>query len=238
MTSQRGSEQIMTIDSMKDVVTKQDITIVVPVLNEEQSIAHVIDSIQNEGYTKIIVIDGFSIDKTFEIARSMGVETLHQEGTGKAAAVKTAIDYIKTPYLALIDGDSTYDPADIEKLIEYTDKYDQVIVERKHGSINIPTLNRFGNKVINIIFNILFKTKLKDVCSGLYLIKLDAVKKIDINSDDFCVEVELAAKISKIGNVIDIPVNYYERIGKKKLKPFRDGMSIILTMFKIYFNLQ
>ena len=228
----------MAIDSNKEVVTKQDFTIVIPVLNEEQSIANVIDSIQNEGYDKIIVVDGFSIDNTFDIARSMGVETLHQEGTGKAAAVKTAIDIIKTPYLVLIDGDSTYDPADIEKLIEYTNEYDQVIGERKHGSTNIPTLNRFGNRVITIIFNILFKTKLKDVCSGLYIIKLDAVKDIDLNSTDFCVEVELAAKISRIGNVVDVPVNYYERVGKKKLKPFRDGAEIILTMFRIFLKLQ
>lgn len=57
----------------KTVIPKEDITIVLPTLNEEKAIGKVIDELLSEGYTNILVIDGYSTDRTVEIARSKGL---------------------------------------------------------------------------------------------------------------------------------------------------------------------
>ncbi len=92
---------------------KDKITVVIPTLNEREAIGRVIEEVKKNDYTKIMVVDGYSTDKTAEIAHSSGAKVVFQHGVGKAGAVKTAIELVDTPYMVFIDGDYTYDPRDI-----------------------------------------------------------------------------------------------------------------------------
>ncbi|MCX8205592.1 MAG: glycosyltransferase family 2 protein, partial [Candidatus Nezhaarchaeota archaeon] len=141
--------------------SKDSVTVIVPTLNEKEAIGDVLDELRREGYRNVLVVDGYSKDGTAEIARSKGVEVLYQEGKGKADAVRTGIKYVKTPYVVVMDGDYSYDPRDIEKLLVVADAYDEVIGVRSRE--NISMLHRFGNWVITNVFNLLFETNLGDV---------------------------------------------------------------------------
>jgi dolichol-phosphate hexosyltransferase len=92
---------------------KEDVTIVVPTLNEEKAIEAVLKNLLTEGFKKILVVDGNSKDRTVAIAKQHEVEIITQEGKGKTGAIKSAINHIKTPYFVVIDGDCTYDSKDI-----------------------------------------------------------------------------------------------------------------------------
>jgi dolichol-phosphate mannosyltransferase len=217
-------------------ITKNDITIVIPVLNEEEAIENVIDSVKYEGYDNILVVDGNSTDKTYEIALNIGVNVIIQKGEGKTGAITTAIEKTKTPYLIIMDGDSTYYPSDIIKLLKYLKDYDEVIGSRISGRDNIPLLNRFGNGIINGLFNLLYGTNLKDVCSGMYALKTDFAKGLDLKTSGFEVEVEIASKTVRKGKIYEVPISYGKRVGERKLNPLKDGFRIVITIIKNFIN--
>ena len=70
-------------------VRKDDVTIVVPVLNEEKAIGMVLDELINNEYPNILVVDGYSKDNTVQIAENKGVYVVQQHSLGKTGAIKT-----------------------------------------------------------------------------------------------------------------------------------------------------
>ncbi|RLG40768.1 MAG: glycosyl transferase family 2 [Thermoproteota archaeon] len=217
--------------SGKPAIPKEDITVVLPTLNEEKAIGKVIDELLSEGYTKILVVDGYSTDRTVEIARSKGVEVVYQKGKGKAGAIRTAIEIVETPYMLVMDADYTYDPKDIERLLRYPE-YDEVIGLRKDRR-NIPLLHRIGNKIISSVLSLLIGQRVSDPCSGMYLIKTESARKLEILSEGFDIEAEIVGEMLIHGKVTEVPISYRRREGEKKLRSWRDGMRILLTVFKV-----
>lgn len=208
------------------------VTVVIPVLNEEEAIEQVIRDVKNADFHNILVVDGFSTDQTYSKAKNNGVQVVYQEGSGKTGAIETAINNVETPFLVFMDGDCTYDPQDITKIAHQLLYSDMIIGVRTIGRENIPFLNRFGNWVINFEFNILHGTNLKDVCSGMYGMRTSFAKNLEFITSGFDVEVEMASQASKIGVISEIPIHYNSRVGQQKLQPFRDGLQIFYSVIK------
>jgi glycosyltransferase involved in cell wall biosynthesis len=211
---------------------KEDVTIVVPTLNEEKAIEPVLKSLLREGFSNILVVDGNSKDQTVTIVKKHDVAIITQEGKGKTGAIKTAINHIKTPYFVVIDGDCTYDSKDIDILLDKATSYKQVIGARQDKG-NIKKINRFGNNIINIIFNLMLNADLTDVCSGLYIMKTDFAKTMILNTKGFDVEVEIAAHSAQANSVKEVPISYGKRVGFQKLNSLRDGYKIVLTILNL-----
>jgi dolichol-phosphate mannosyltransferase len=215
---------------MNPKIRKEDLTILIPTLNEAGAIGKVIDELRSEGYNNILVVDGHSRDGTVEAARSKNVAVAFQEGRGKADAIRTGIKLVKTPFLIVMDGDYTYDPKDIKKFLEFPD-YDEVIGVREKK--NIPKLHRLGNWIITKTFNILFGTSLRDVCSGMYMLRTEVAREIGFESKGFSAEVEVAAHVATTSRRIrEVDINYRKRIGEPKLKSSH-GFTIILSVVRL-----
>ena len=203
-----------------------DVVVVIPTLNEERAIGLVIEELLAQGLSKeqIVVVDGRSTDRTREIARRKGVKVIIQKGKGKADAIATAIEYLDSQgsnfkYVLIMDGDYTYPAKYIGKLLEYADNHrcDEVIGARVKGREHIPKILRLGNWFLTRLFNALFGTRLRDVLSGMYVIKADILKEIPWEMKGFSVEAEIAAHVVSSGRVCEVPIEYRERLGKKKL---------------------
>jgi dolichol-phosphate mannosyltransferase len=132
-----------------------------------------------------------------------------------------------------MDGDCTYDPKDMINFSRYIPSFNLVVGVRKTGRKNIPFLNRFGNGLISLIFNLFFGTGLGDVCSGMYVLKTDFARQLNLNSNGFEIEAEILAKAAIVGGVAQVPINYRSRIGKQKLRPFKDGYNILKKVLKL-----
>lgn len=210
---------------------KDQVTVVVPTLNEADAISQVIEEIKEEGYHNIIVVDGYSTDRTDRIAFGNGVKLAYQHGIGKAGAVKTALEHEKKPYVLFMDGDGTYDPKDIWRLINHSDHYSHVIGARDKKHIGLT--HRFGNWVISQLFSLLFSTRMTDVCSGMYLLETDEAKNYNLEEPGFVAEIELAAQSAASQQLTEVPINYRPRIGKAKLNTWRDGRAILYAAFKL-----
>ena len=213
-----------------DSIVKDKVTVVLPTLNEGMGVLSVIEELREDGYDRILVVDGYSEDSTVERAYENGVNVLYQHGIGKAGAVKTAVERVNTPFIIFMDADHTYDPKDIWRLLLHSDRYAHVIGARDRK--NIPRVHRFGNWVISQVFSVLFSVKVSDVCSGMYLLETEEAKKYRLEETGFNVEIELAAQSASRENLTEVPIDYRPRIGQKKLSSW-NGFSILRAAFSL-----
>ncbi len=217
--------------------------VIVPTLNEEEGVELVIRELLEAGVDKndILVVDGGSTDKTVEKALSLGVKVIRQRGRGKANAVLDGLEEAYKrgyKYACVIDADYTYPAKAVPRMREEIEKnkLDEVIAARARGRENIPLVNRIGNKMLTLLFNALFGTRLTDLCSGLYMVRLDALFRENPNPIEtfgFSVEADIAAKIaSSTGRISEVSIEYRRRMGKAKLRVL-DGLRIALSIVKL-----
>lgn len=218
-------------------VSRNDVTVVIPTLNESVAIGKVIDDVKGKGFDNILVVDGHSTDGTAEIARNKGAIVAMQHGPGKAGALKTAVGIVRTPYMVVMDGDDTYKADDIEGLLLYGKEFDEVIGARARGRENIPAINRFGNWIISRVFKLFFGVPITDVLSGMYLLNTSMMRDVMTTSASFDIEVEIASAMATSGEVTQVPISYGRRLGQQKLRPSHGGR-ILSTLFWMayYYN--
>ena len=108
------------------VSTARSLTIIIPALNEEATIADVVQRVPREiegiASIEIVVIDDGSTDRTVQLAQQAGAEVVSHvgnRGVGAAFAtgVRTALEH-EAEIVVSMDGDGQFDPADITRLLE------------------------------------------------------------------------------------------------------------------------
>ena len=218
---------------VREIISKDDLTIVLPILNEKEGVGKVIEELNGYGYKKILVVDGYSSDGSREIAARNGARVVEQVGKGKTGALLTAVKAVKTPYMLVMDGDFTYDPSCIKRMMAHASSYDEIIGARTDGRAHIPMVNRVGNHLLNWFFRALFAVRLSDVCSGMYLLRTKAARRLDFTTGGFDVEVEIVSQFASEGRVAEVPVNYRPRLGVKKLSSFRHGLRIGTSIVRL-----
>jgi glycosyltransferase involved in cell wall biosynthesis len=221
------------------------ITILIPCYNEATAIADVIkkfprDKLTRYGYTlDILVIDNNSSDATAEIALAAGARVIHESKPGKGNAIRAGFYNIKddTDYVAMLDGDDTYRPEEILRLIEPIDSgFAQVIIgSRMHGRIRAGSMkkfNHFGNRVYSRLVRTAYGVPVTDVLTGYYAWSREAVEVLrpHLKAQDFTIEMEMVTKMARLGyGIYSVPISYDARIGDSSLKPITDGSRIMKT---------
>jgi glycosyltransferase (TIGR04182 family) len=221
-------------------LTFEDVCILIPTLNEEETIGQVIRDFRALGFENILVIDGHSIDSTAEEAQMAGARVASQSGQGKGQAMKEAFDLIKERFVVLIDGDGTYLPSEVHLLLDpiLNGRADHMVGNRlgnlEGGAFRL--LNMFGNRVINHFFNIIYGVHFSDILSGYRAFTIDAIRSLDLNMPGFEIESEMTIDSVKKGlRIAEVPITYRPRAkgAKTKLNPFRDGLKIVLTIYRM-----
>ncbi len=217
------------------------VSVVMPVLNEEDGLAICIDKIRAT-LTKaaidgeIVVSDNGSTDRSVEIAESMGVRVVHQPLRGYGNAYIKGFSEAHGKYLVMADADDTYDFSLIPDFISRLEKdgFDFVTGSRyaKGGDKNITFLHRYvGNPLLTFILNILFGTKYTDVYCGYRAFSHAAYERIKPVSPGMEFNLELAINAHLAGLKIDeIPIRLAPRLGESKLNTFSDGWRSLRMM--------
>lgn len=219
------------------------ISIVIPTLNEAEGIRKTISSIPIETLKKagfeveIVVVDGGSTDGTDKIARNLGARVVYEYRRGYGRAYKVGFREAKGDIIVTLDGDGTYPSEYIPQLIDFLIKnnLDMITTLRVPEPGAVSPINAFGNYVLSTFIRLLLRVNLKDSQSGMWVIKRDILKDIMPRSDgmEFSEEIKIKAYLCR-KQVYELPIPYRKRVGKSKLKVFRDGLRNLLYVFVIF----
>jgi glycosyltransferase involved in cell wall biosynthesis len=218
------------------------IAVIIPCYNEELTVGKVITDIRNTlPEADIFIFDNNSTDRTSEIARSLGAIVVKEKRQGKGFVVQSMFRKIDADIYVMVDGDDTYDISRITDMIEMvsTDNADMVVGNRlkTYTTQAFRPLHTFGNKLVRLLINKLFKSNLRDIMSGFRIMNRTFSKNINIMSSGFEVETEMSIKALKYGYVIkEMDINYRERpVGSiSKLNTIKDGLLVLKTIVIIF----
>jgi len=219
---------------------RTDVCVLIPTLEEAETIADVVDGFRAEGFEDVLVIDGGSEDGTRAIADAHGARVRTQSGSGKGQAVREAVDAIDRPYVLMADGDGTYRPEDADAMLAplFADRADHVIGDRfadmESGAMT--RLNRVGNRIINRLFAAIHGRDLGDILSGYRAFTRASFERLHLTAEGFGIETELAAECVRHGvPTAVVPVRYLARPGgsETNLRPLADGGRIVLTLYTL-----
>lgn len=225
------------------------ITILIPCYNEETGVGLVIDAIpvdllRRRGFkTNIVVIDNNSNDKTAKIAASKkGVKVIEELSQGKGNALITGFKQVcgKSDYVVVIDGDDTYKPQEILRLIEPLESgFCDVIAGSRIGGKTVRGSLMFSHRFVNWVFAFFvrqfYQANITDALTGFIAIKSDVVRTLipNLHSTNFTIEMEMITKMKKLGfSIYSVPITYDRRMGESKLHSVSDGFRILLMFIK------
>jgi len=236
---------------MRGAFVLPSVSVVIPALNEERNIPHVLARIPRDVH-QVILVDGKSVDKTVEIARSArpDVTVVDQTRRGKGNALACGFAAATGDVIAMVDADGSADPAEIPRfvdaLITGADFAKGTRFAGGGGSSDITRLRRFGNDCLTGMFNLAYWRRYSDLCYGynvfwrscLPVLRLDATTPPPTGGsrlwgDGFEVETLIHVRVAKAGlRVAEVPSYEYPRLhGVSSLHATRDGMRVLRTMF-------
>jgi len=211
--------------------------VVIPTLNEEGSIAGVIQVLNQMGYDNILVVDALSNDSTVEIAKELGANIVFQNGRGKGAALRQAFKHVSLngDVVVMLDADGSMNPKEIPMLIDALDSgADLAKASRFLGygcSEDMNLIRRIGNLFFLSLVNRFWSANYTDLCYGFGAFRKDAIDRLrpHLKSKNFEIETEVFIKAKKLGlKVVEVPsIECRRRHGKSHLNVFRDGFRIL-----------
>jgi glycosyltransferase involved in cell wall biosynthesis len=213
----------------------KNISIVMPCFNEEKSLGFCIDEIkkvskENNLNPEIIVVDNASTDKSLQIAKQKQVRYIFEANKGYGNAYLTGLKSVKGEILIMADCDGSYDFNDIPKFLDELENNDLVIGNRLNKNL-LPIINRVGNFLINKLLR-LRGLNIKESCTGFIGIRKDKLTSLDLKKSGMEFSSELLVKAKERGlKIQEIDINFRPRIGKSKLRIFRDGFRHLKFLF-------
>lgn len=223
------------------------VRVIIPALNEEKSIAKVINEIPKSIVKEIIVCDNGSIDNTGKVAENAGATVLVEHEKGYGASCLKGIDYVnnldeQTNIIVFLDGDYSDYPEEMSNVIMpiLNNNAEMVIGSRALGRKEKGSLTPqqvFGNWLATKMLHMFYGVKFTDL-GPFRAITLDALNKLNMQDRNYGWTVEMQIKAAKQNiKSIEVPVNYRNRIGFSKVSgtvkgTIMAGYKIILTLFK------
>jgi len=222
------------------------VSIIIPVYNDKESLAAVIQGIRNalnESFSyEIIVVDDGSTDGLDVSEFRDTIDQFHQHKTnmGYGAAIKTGLRHSKGDRVGIIDADGTYPASVFPRLFHALETCEMAVGARTGKLVKIPFSRQPAKFILRKLANFLAETNIPDLNSGLRVFrKKEAQPFYHILPRGFSLTTTLTlAFLCNDLRVSYIPIDYHKRKGKSKIRPLRDTKNILLTIIRtiIYFN--
>lgn len=214
---------------MKD--HRKCLSVVIPVYNEESTLLSIVQRLQRLDNTyEIVIVDDCSTDNTYAVAQSVAalydnVRVLrHQKNGGKTEALKTGFAATSGDIVIVQDADLEYDPSEIPIVIQpLIDGFADVVygsrfLVRKATRV-LYFYHFLANKGLTFLSNLFTNLNMTDVETGYKAFRGSIIRNMLIQSRGFGFEIEVTAKIAKLGcPIYEVPISYYGRTydeGKK-----------------------
>ncbi len=185
------------------------------------------------------VYDNNSKDATREIAHAAGAIVCTETLQGKGHVVRRMFADVEADVYVLVDGDSTYDPATVNDMIDMllTENLDMVTGTRMHESADAYRPgHQFGNAVLTGAVRFVFGARVSDMLSGYRVFSRRFVKSFPALSSGFETETEFTVHALELRMPLGEQVTKYvaRPVGSQsKLRTIRDGMRIAKTIMRL-----
>jgi glycosyltransferase involved in cell wall biosynthesis len=213
------------------------VSVVIPTLNEVESLPWVIENLP-EWVSEVVIVDGLSTDRTENLARSLrpDVVVVHQYQRGKGAALRAGFAAASGDIVVMIDADGSTDPREMDRFVQALADGADFVKGSRHmeagGSADFTPLRAAGNKLFVIAANALYGSKFTDLCYGYCAFWRRHVDKLGLTADGFEIETQLVLGALKAGlEIREVPSFELERrAGVSNLNAARDGLRVLRTM--------
>lgn len=219
-------------------MTSPCLSVVIPVFNEEKTLAQVVARVAAIPHLlEIVIVDDASVDRTAQTIEALRsrypqvVATRHAKNAGKTAALRTGFALTRGDIVIVQDADLEYDPAEIADVIE------PILLGRADAVFGSRFLVRktarvlyFGhyvaNKFLSLWSDIFTNLNMTDVETGYKAFRGEIIRNMIITSTRFGFEIEVTAKMAKLGRPIyEVPISYYGRTYEEGKKiQFKDAI--------------
>lgn len=229
------------------------VAVIIPALNEEQSIGIVIDSVRDV-VDHMIVVDNGSSDRTAEIARLHGATVVYEPQRGYGAACLRGIEALRespgprpgasmnrhSSFVLFLDADASDHPDDARAIIRVmqTTDVEMCLGSRTTGLADAGSLTpqqRFGNWLSTRLISLIWGVHYTDL-GPLRAVRWDVLERLEMQDRTWGWTVEMQIKIAMHGiSFLEIPVRYRRRIGQSKISgtvvgSVRAGYKILTTI--------
>lgn len=195
-----------------------DATLVIPALNEEESIGEVLTVVNVDLLNEIIVVDGGSRDQTVSIAEAFGARVIHEPRRGYGRACAAGVARAQGEIIIFMDADGADDPHQIPSLMApiIQEGADMVLGSRLAGDIHpgaMPWHQKFGNQLSAGLIWLFYGLPITDL-SPFRAVLRQQLLELNMQEMTYGWPTEMIAKAARKGwRIQEIPVNYYPRSG-------------------------
>ena len=215
------------------------VSVIIPTMNEEKGIGLVIDDVKKALASRpheIIVVDTDSKDRTRDIAAQRGAVVVDEPRRGYGRAYKTGFEKATGEFIATLDADMTYPASDIPGLLDMLESkgLDFITTNRfarmEKGAMGAK--HRLGNWVLSLTTRVLFRVRLKDSQSGMWVFRRSILGGLELRSDAMSLSEELKIEAFRKVKAAEVPITYKVRVGDVKLSSWNDGFGNLKYLFK------
>lgn len=221
--------------SVRDDAKEVILSIVMPCLNEEESIGECITRARKataslDLSSEIVICDNGSTDGSVDIAKSLGARVVHQPLRGYGNAYRKGIAEARGTFIVIADSDGTYPFEAIPRFVSELENGSEFVMgSRLRGSIErgaMPWLHRYiGNPALTATLNLFFRAGISDAHCGMRAFRKDAYDRLNLQTSgmEFASEMVIEAARKNL-QISEVPLRYSRRIGgETKLNTWNDG---------------
>ena len=223
------------------------ISVVIPVYNEQATIAELIRRVAAVDIPKeIIVVDDGSTDGTREVLAKIGKQHgnlrlfLREVNLGKGAALRHGFEHATGDYVLVQDADLEYDPHDLRPMYDLIAR--RKVADVVYGSRFLTTKEHrvlffwhsVGNRLLTLISNMFTNLNLTDMETGYKVFRREVIQAIKLEQKRFGFEPEITVKISRMNlRIYEVGISYYGRTYEEGKKiGWRDGVQALWCILK------
>lgn len=226
-----------------------ELSIIIPIYNEEKSITATIDEIKktltNAGIRgEIIAVNDGSTDGSLQLLKRIeGITVVsHSQNKGYGASLKTGIRMARAPAVCITDADGTYPNHMIPALFTTyrNNNLDMVVGSRTGKNVSYPFIKKIPKFFLIKLSNYIANADIPDINSGLRIFSRDvALLFFNLYPDGFSFTTTITMALMCRGYDVEyVPIDYYERTGESKIAPIKDtaGFFNLLCKIAVFFN--